>query len=56
MPGIPPRPVRALVEQRAQVDLRVDVQVRRQVAPAADERDVVGDAQLRPRARQLGAW
>ncbi len=32
VPGIPPRPVRALAEQRTQVDPRVDVQVRQQVA------------------------
>ena len=41
-------------EQRVQIDPRDDVQVRRQVASAADGRDVAGDAQLCLRARQLG--
>ncbi len=53
-PVIPPRSVRESGEQRVQIDPRVYVQVRQQVALAADGRGVVGGAQLRLRARQLG--
>ncbi len=47
-PVILPRSVRESTEQRAQVDPRVDVQVRRQAASDADGRGVVSGA------RQLG--